>query len=152
VRNDEGPQRIPAALKMFGVFPREAFSTGGVAARIVDELHTKINADVWPEYPSGRSPEQGVTIRLIVFSPKEAKHAQERKHIELQHALDFTKWRMRPGEPCAQYRSPKAPSANPWRGCTRLIVEALDESHATGDMDLPLERLIQNVLSHWDTP
>ncbi len=148
LRGPEGPQRICAALKMFGVFPREAFRPEGTAAKIADELHTKIRADTWPEYPNGYSSEPRVSVRLIVFAPDTAKHAKERKHIDLQHALDFVNWRMRPGEPCAQYRNPKLPSASPWQGCTRLIVAVLDESRASNGPTLRLEQLIEGVIAN----
>lgn len=151
LRGPEGPQRICAALQMFGVFSREAFSPGGTAEKIAGELHTKINANAWLEYPAEYSPEQRVSVRLIVFAPDTAKHAKERKHIDLQHALEFVKWRMRPGEPCAQYRSPNVPSASPWQGCTRLIVEVLDESCGLPGPTLRLEQLIERVIGKWNT-
>jgi hypothetical protein len=150
-RGPDGRHRICAALQMFGVFPREAFGPGGVAAKVVDELHTAINANAWPDHPRGHTPDQKVCVRLIVFAPHTAKHAKDRKHIDLQHALDFTKWRMRPGEPCAEYRSPKVPAASPWRGWTRLMVEVLDEKHASNDMNLPLEQFVECVVARWNS-
>jgi|SRR5579872_4866744 hypothetical protein len=147
LRGPEGPLRICAALQMFGVFPRDTFKEDGIAAKVAGDLHSAINATVWSEYPRGYSPEQKVSVRLIVFAPATAKHAEERKHIDLQHALEFTKWRMRPGEACSEYRSLKVPSASPWRGCTRQIVEVLDESHATNEMNLLLEQFLDRVVA-----
>ena len=68
-RGPDGRHRICAALQMFGVFPREAFGPGGVAAEVVDELHTAINANAWPDHPRGYTPDQKVCVRLIVFAP-----------------------------------------------------------------------------------
>jgi len=150
LRGAEGWHRICSALKMFGVFPGKAFEPGGIATSIANELHAQINAKVWAEHPNGHSPEHAVSVRLVVFAPETAKHATERKHFDFQYILDFAKSRMRPGEPCAEYRNPKVASASPWRGCTRLIIETLDESHSA-NADLPVEQLIERVIARWST-
>jgi len=50
------------------------------------------------------------------------------------------------GVPCAPYRSS---SYSPWRGCTRLIVEAFDESYSRNEASLQLEDFIERVLSRF---
>jgi|SRR5579872_326818 len=149
LRGVDGVQRISAALRMFGMFPPEAFTLEGTAAKMADELHKKITANVWSEYPRACVPEQRVSVRLLVFAPDTAKHAKERAHIDVQHVLDFTRSRMRPGEPCAHYRDVKVASADPWRGCTRLIVEVLDESYASHGANLRLVQLIERAIEKW---
>lgn len=150
VRGPDGIRLLAAALRMFGIFPSDTFAPGGTAAKMAEELHRKIKAKVWSEYPRAFVPEQQVSVRLLVFAPNTAKHSKERAHIDFQHVLDFTRDRMRSGVPCAHYRDPKVATASPWRGCTRLIVEVLDESHAPNQISLPLEELFERVLARWD--
>jgi hypothetical protein len=150
IRGAAGPLRIADALRMFGVFPRESFEPGGVAARVAEELHKKVTENIWVEHPAAYSPEHSVCVRMVVFAPETAKYIKERKHFDLQSILDFIRQRMRPGEPCAPYRRPDTPSASPWRGCTRLIVEILDMSHASNEANLRLEQFIEEVLALWD--
>jgi len=149
VRGADGVHRIAAALRMFGIFPSDAFAPGGTAAEMAEELHRKIRAKVWSEYPRAFAPEQRVSVRLLVFAPDTAKHSDERAHIDFQHVLDFTRGRMRPGVPCAHYRDPKVATASPWRGCTRLIVEVLDESFAWHEAKIPVEQLIERCIAKW---
>lgn len=151
IREPDGRRLITTALKMFGVLPREAFENSGVGEQVVNDLHSQISKAVWSEFPLSRSLEHRVSVRMLVFAPSTAKHTSERKHFDLQHVLDFTKCRMRPGESCVRYRDLSFPSASPWRGCTRLIVETLDESHSRDETELRLEEFIERVLSRWDT-
>ncbi|SRR6266571_743392 len=151
IRGVDGPRRIAEALRMFGVFPEECFAQDGVAEKVAHELHEKVNQSIWAEHPTAHRPEHGVSVRMVVFAPETAKHSKERKHFDLQWVLDFTRNRMRSGEPCAAYRSLDVPSASPWRGCTRLIVEVLDKNHALDEADLRLGRFIEEVLALWDT-
>jgi hypothetical protein len=151
IRGAEGSRRIAETLRMFGVFPRESFGLGGVAERIAHELHKKVTQDIWAEHPTAYGSEHSVSVRMVVFAPETAKHSNEREHFDLQRVLDFTRERMRPGERSAPYRRPDVPSAYPWRGCTRLIVEVLDKSHASNEANLRLGQFIDEVLGLWDS-
>jgi hypothetical protein len=122
VRGPDGEQRIAAALGMFGVLPKGTFTEGGVAHRLAHDLHQQINNACWLEIPRACDSEFRISVRMLVFAPETAKHARERKHLDLQHILDFTKARMRPKEQCARYRDPERPTASPWRGWTRRII------------------------------
>ncbi len=147
IRRADGIRRIAETLRMFGVFPREC----GIADKIAAELHKKVTQDIWAEQPTACYPEHGVSVRMVVFAPETAKHSDQRKHFDLQKVLDFTRKRMRLGEPCAPYRMPDIPSASPWRGCTGLIVEVFDKSHASNEANLRLGQFIDEVLVLWDT-
>jgi hypothetical protein len=151
IRGPEGPRRIANTLRMFGVFPNECFGPGGAGERISQELHKKVIQDIWTEHPTVDSPQQRISVRMVVFAPETAKHSNDRKHFDLQKVLDFTRKRMRPGESSAPYRRPDVPSASPWRGCTRLIVEVLDKSYASNKASLRLGQFIGGVLALWDT-
>jgi hypothetical protein len=151
IRGAEGPRRIAETLRMFGVFPRESFGLGGVAKRIAEELHKKVTQDIWAEHPTAYGPEHSVSVRMVVFAPETAKHSNDRKYFDLQKVLDFTRKRMRPGEPCAPYRRRDVPSASPWRGCTRLIVEVFDWSYASNEPNLRIGQFIEEVLVRWDS-
>ncbi len=145
LRRADGPQLIVAALRMFGVFPADAFKDGGEAHGIATDLHRQITGNAWSDFPRSHDAESKVSVR--VFAPETAKHAGERKHCDLQSVLDFTRSRMRPGEPCAVYRDSAVPSASPWRGCTRRIVETLDDSHSREEVGMRLEDFVKRVLS-----
>jgi hypothetical protein len=147
IRGRDGARLIVTALRMFGVLPKDAFSERGLAHQIASDLHTKICSIHWVELPESHNTEQGICVRMLVFAPSTATHASRRKHFDLQHVLDFSKSRMRPGEECATYRNLACPSASPWRGCTRLIVETLDASHSEGEINLPLEEFLKRVVS-----
>lgn len=149
IRGSEGTRLITAALRMFGVLPKDAFKQDGVAHGLANDLHRQINSRFWAEIPMSRAAEHKMCVRMVVFAPETAKHAGARKHFDLQHVLHFTRCRMRPGEPCAPYRDLAVPSASPWRGCTRLVVETLDESHSRGETHLRLEELVERALSRW---
>jgi hypothetical protein len=149
IRGTEGPRRIADALRMFGVFPDESFARGGVAEKIADELHKKLNQSTWAKHPAANCPEYGVSVRMVVFAPETAKHSKEREHFDVQTVLDFTRERMRLGEPCAPYRRPDVP-VSPWRGCTRLIVEVFDTNFASNQPNLPFGQFIEEVLALWD--
>lgn len=147
LRSDRGEDRILAVLRMFGLFPHEAFDDGGFGKRIAAELCSEIRAEVWDEFPQSCSTDPAVSVRMVVFAPEDAKHGKKRRHISLEHVLGFTSWRMRLGEPCAPYRSLDVPSASPWRGCTRAIVAVLDGAWSSGDGQLPLEEFIGQTLT-----
>jgi hypothetical protein len=147
IQRPDGTRLIIAGLRMFGVLPKDTFNERGLAHQIATDLHSKINNDRWTELPESHDAEHKISFRMLVFAPSTATRANERKHFDLQHVLDFTKSRMRPGEACATYRDLVAPSASPWRGCTRLIVETLDASHSEGGTNLPLEEFVTRVLS-----
>jgi len=134
---------------MFGVFPKEVFAKGDTAERLATDLHKQVNRKQWKEVPQVLDTTHNVSIRMLVFTPETATHAQERVHVDLQHVLDFVRWRMRLGVPCAAYRDPAVPSASPWRGCARPIVEVLDEAYVAGEHELKLEELITSVLARW---
>jgi hypothetical protein len=149
IRGADGPRRIADALRMFGVFPEESFVPDGVAQKIASELHGKVNQIAWPEHPTARRHEHRVSVRMVVFAPETAKHAHDRKHFNLQKVLDFTRQRMRLGEPCAPYRRPDVP-VSPWRGVTHLIVEVFDKNHASNEANLQFDQFIEEVLALWD--
>jgi hypothetical protein len=149
LRRADGVLRIVAGMRMFGIFPEDAFQKSGVAERLASDLHRQINENKWPEYPAVREPGHRLSVRMLVFAPETAKHAKERAHFDLQRILGFVGYRMRSGEPCAAYRDPVVPSASPWRGCTQLIVEVLDESHQAGKGELQVADLVAGVLSRW---
>lgn len=120
LRRPDGARLIAAALRMFGVLPSAAFEKGGVAHERANALHQQINNVCWVEIPSvefskTHGTEYGTSVRMVVFAPEIAKHAEERKHFDLQHVLAFTRSRLRLGEPCAAYRDPAFPTASPWR-------------------------------------
>jgi hypothetical protein len=152
VRGHDGARLIGAALRMFGVFPEASFDNGGAALSMEQELHRQVTENRWPNVPTTISTEHNVSVRMIVFAPAAAKHASERAHFDLQHVLDFVRRRMRPGEPCARYRDPAVPSASPWRGDTRRIVEVLDESFCRGEARLDLEQFLKEALSKTRIP
>ena len=154
LRGTDGPRLIAGALRMFGVLRGDAFEAGGLALSLARALHEQINEARWARIPFAEIPGTDETkyaafVRMLVFAPETAKHATDRKHFDLQHVLAFTRSRMRPGEPCARYRDPAVPSASPWRGCARLIVETLDESHSSGEAELRLEEFIGKVIARW---
>jgi hypothetical protein len=149
LRRTDGARLIVAALRMFGVLPEDAFKIDGAAETLANDLHRQIVAPTWPDIPTTQDTQQNVFVRMLVCAPATAKHVEERKHFDLQHVLDFTRWRMRPGEPCARYRDPAVPNASPWRGCTRLIVGILDHSRDRLDADLQLGTFIDRALTHW---
>lgn len=149
IRDPDGSRLITAALRMFGVLPKGAFEEGGAAHGLARDLHRQINNKLWADIPKSQDTEHKTCVRMLVFAPETARYSSERKHFDLQHVLDFTRDRMRPGEPCARYRDQAVPSASPWRGCTRLIVETLDESHSLGETNLPLGEFVERVLSRW---
>ena len=149
IRGPQGQRLISAVIKMFGIFPRDAFEIGGAAHEMANDLHKQINSNCWIEVPESHNATYRMSLRMAVFAPKTAKHANERKHFDLQHVLDFTKDRMLPGKTSAPYRCLSRPSASPWRGSTRLIVETLDESHSSIDASLELEDFIRGVVSRW---
>jgi hypothetical protein len=149
IRGADGPRRIADTLRMFGVFPQESFVRDGVGEKIASELHKKVNQITWPEHPTARSRDQGVSVRMVVFAPETAKHAKDRKHFDLQIVLDFARRRMRLGEPCAPYRRLDTP-VSPWRGCTHLIVEVFDKSHASNEPNLQVAQFVEEVLALWD--
>jgi hypothetical protein len=147
----DGSRLIEALLRMFGILPQNAFDDGGAGRQVAADLHSLVNNHSWPEIPMRDSIEHRASFRMLVFAPQTARHANERKHIDLQHVLDFVRSRMRPDEPCARYRDAAFPSASPWRGCTQLIVEALDDFHVHGQVDFRFDDFITAVLSRWHT-
>lgn len=149
IRAPDGSRLITAALRMFGVLPKGTFKEGGAAHRLANDLHRQINNKHWADIPKSQDTKHKMCVRMLVFAPETAKHAGERKHFDLQHVLDFTRDRMRPGDACAPYRDPAVPSGSPWRGCTRLIVETLDEIHSQGGAKLRLGKFVEAVLSRW---
>jgi hypothetical protein len=146
VRRDEGKELIAGALRMFGVLPHSAFGAGGDAYRIVDELHLQVNQRKWPAFPTSVDSGGTISFRMLVFAPRNAKHANTRLHADLQHVLDFTRERMRLGKPCAPYRDLRFPKSSPWRGATRLVVEVLDQSGAD---PLLLPEFMKTMLDRW---
>jgi hypothetical protein len=151
IRRPDGSRLIEALLRMFGILPENAFDKGGAGRQVAADLHSLVNSDFWPEIPRRDAIEHSASFRMLVFAPQTARHANERKYIDLQHVLDFVRSRMRPDEPCARYRDPALPSASPWRGCTQLIVEELDDFHVHGQADFRLDDFITAVLSRWHT-
>jgi hypothetical protein len=149
IRGPDGPRLITGALRMFDVLPLESFGAGGRAERIANDLHSKINNKMWTDFPQTHSAEDKTSVRMLVFAPDSAKHSKDRKYVDLQHVLNFTRDRMRLGEPCAPYRDAKAPSASPWRGCTALIVETLDKCGSLKDGKVDVAAFIETVLSGW---
>jgi len=147
IRHSDGSGLIVAALRMFGLLPEDAFKHGGAAHRLADDLHRQIINPTWADIPTSQDTHHNVSVRMLVFAPETAKHVKERKHFDLQHVLDFTKDRMRSGKPCAPYRDPAVPTASPWRGCARLIVETLDDSYSQGEASLELGDFIARALS-----
>ncbi len=142
IRGPDGSRLITAALRMFGVLPKAAFKEGGAAHELANDLHRQINNKHWADIPKSQDTKHKMCVRMLVFAPETAKHSGERKHFDLQDVLDFTRDRMRPDGHSARYRDQDAPSASPWRGCTRLIVETLDESHSLGEANLPLGKFV----------
>jgi hypothetical protein len=151
IRGGGGSRLIAGTLRMFGILPEAAFEHGGLANRIANDLHTQITDERWPRIPQSVDAEHELSVRMVVFAPETAKHASERRHFDLQHVLDFTRDRTRSGQSCARYRDPAVPSASPWRGITRLIVQTLDASYEQGEAGLQLGEFIQRTVSKWDS-
>lgn len=154
LRGSDGPRLIAAALRMFGVLRGDTFEGDGMALSVAKLLYEQISEPHWARIPSAEIAQTdqnryGALVRMVVFAPKTAKHAADRKHFDLHHVLAFTRSRMRLGEPCAPYRDPALPSTSPWRGCARLIVQTVDESHSLGEVDLPLDVFVARVIARW---
>jgi hypothetical protein len=145
MRDDQGPERIATAIRMFGLLPTEAFERNGVGRQMAEELHGKIKAEQWRDLPQSARSDQHISVRMLVFAPGTARHAERRKHVDLQHVLDFTRGRMELGKPCAPYRDPQVPSISPWRGSTLAIVQTIDDSRMLPTGELLLANFIDSV-------
>jgi hypothetical protein len=111
----------------------------GEAEEITKAFAEPLDSERWESY----------TRPLISAAPETATHAKERAHFDLQRILAFVGYRMRSGKPCAAYRNPAVPSASPWRGSTKVIVEVLDESHRAGKGQLQVADVVAGVVSRW---
>jgi len=146
MRGSEGARLIAQALRMFGVLPDDLFKKGGRGWAVCEELHRALNDPDWPAIPAAMVAEEHVTIRMMVFAPREAHLGSRRAFIDLEHVLDFVRRRMAPAGASSEYRGPEF---SPWRGTTRLIVTALDSAHAAGAATYQFPDLIRDVLESW---
>lgn len=140
----EGPRRIRNVVRMFGVFPPVAFSRGKRAWVVADELHRKINERRWRAIPTAVLERERISVRMTVFAPRNAEHASERRFYDIQAVLEFVRGRMASGEACSTYRGTES-EFSPWRGTTRLIVDAVD--YHQGAAVWPWEALVREVLA-----
>lgn len=145
VRGPGGEERIAEALKMFGVLQAREFESGCKGYNLAMELHRAIKAREWEQFPSIQDTESRLSVRMIVFVPGTAKDADKRKHIDIQHVLDWTMKRMGLGVRCKPYRRVGMAGVSPWRGWTRLIVQVID-TNCWGPDGLSVDDFIDNVV------
>ncbi len=146
MRGANGAGRIIQAIRMFGVLPEEAFKDGGAGSTMAKELRAKIEAAEWPAIPHAVLGDLGLSVRMIVFAPRDALRSSRRAFVDLEHVFGFVRDRMIPAGGCSEYRGPEF---SPWRGTTRLIVASLDEAFITGVPDYSLAGLLADVEKRW---
>ena len=61
IRCSDGPRLIIAALRMFGVLPKDAFNEHGVAHQVAHDLHCKINMHGWIDLPESHNAEHRIS-------------------------------------------------------------------------------------------
>jgi hypothetical protein len=145
ITRESGINVIMGAVRMFGVLPRDEFQGDRAARRLAVSLHQQVRAPRWPDVPRSIDEKYQLSVRMLVFATRPPDDNQ-RKCVTLQHALDFVRDRLH--FPCAGYsRAGNEVSVSPWRGCTKLIVDVLDEHNDK----LELERFTEQVLSRWDS-
>jgi hypothetical protein len=146
IRGCGGVERIAGFLRMFGVFPEEAFIPGGAAHGLAHDLHQKVNCNQWADFPksgAGVHEKYRTCVRMLVFASERPKHTGKRKHVDLDYVLAWVKSRMKLGKACPEY------NRIAWRGWARLIVETIDETGGQGD--LAIDELVKKVICRQQT-
>jgi hypothetical protein len=88
-------------------------------------LCSKILEPSWTGFPRNED-DKRLSVRMIVFARRDAKGADKRAFIRLEHVLEWIRNRMKPGEVCSPYE--RSDKFSPWRGATRVVVDFLDAS------------------------